>query len=733
MAKSLFENALRQFNQGNIQESERLCNELLSKTPDHAQGLCLQGMIARRLGQSADAIQFITRALEKEPANPNFWRHLGQAVEDLGHRNEAITMYRQGLAFKHNHAELLLNLATALSAEGQFTEADDYYQQALDANDASAELRVNYGNFLMTRGKSEQAIQQYQKALQINGNQWLAHFNLGNAYLQNADYVLAIQHLELAVETNPTFEKSYFFLAHAYKQSGNPDQELETYRRLAGHDSSNMFPLLRMGVWHESRGNLEEAASMYGKIAALQPEQSLWPVRIASLCPAMPQPEALTLQARQTLLDTLHAAQQNTEPITLTQAFEARCQPPAYLAYQGKNDCELKSRFADWLTGALGIQAQAMALRPLAGEKIRIAFLVTENHERVFKRVMGGYLTHLNRDSFDIQIACPESRIAGIQSLFPHIQDMSYIPLPAQIERCVTALQNAKLDILFYFEVGTDPKNYLLSLLRCAPIQCTSWGYPTTSGSPNMDYYISSSLIEPDHAESHYRESVWLLDNLPTFYSRPELPDSLKSRSELNLPEQAHLYVCPQTLPKFHPDFDDVLFQILQRDPDAEIILVEGLYPHWTQTLKTRFQDCFPEWFTRIRFLPQLAYHDYLSLIAVADVVLDTMHFGGGITSYEILSIGTPIVTLPGDYMRGRYTLGCYKKMGVMDCVVTTPEQYVALACRIATDRDYRDTIRKRILQHNHVLFDDMSVVRELEQCLLAMIKKCNHSIEPSD
>ena len=66
--------------------------------------------------------------------------------------------------------------------------------------------------------------------------------------------------------------------------------------------------------------------------------------------------------------------------------------------------------------------------------------------------------------------------------------------------------------------------------------------------------------------------------------------------------------------------------------------------------------------------------------------------------------------------MRGRATFACYKKMGVTDCVTTTPEQYVTTAVRIATDDAYRDFIRSRILSANEVLYDDIEAARELER-----------------
>jgi len=43
--------------------------------------------------------------------------------------------------------------------------------------------------------------------------------------------------------------------------------------------------------------------------------------------------------------------------------------------------------------------------------------------------------------------------------------------------------------------------------LRLAPVQCTAWGHPVTSGLPTIDYYLSSQLMEPENAQAHYSEN----------------------------------------------------------------------------------------------------------------------------------------------------------------------------------------------------------------------------------
>jgi predicted O-linked N-acetylglucosamine transferase (SPINDLY family) len=96
--------------------------------------------------------------------------------------------------------------------------------------------------------------------------------------------------------------------------------------------------------------------------------------------------------------------------------------------------------------------------------------------------------------------------------------------------------------------------------------------------------------------------------------------------------------------------------------------------------------------------------------------MLDTFHFGGGNTTYEALALGTPVVTLPSEFLRGRITHGCYRKMNVLDCVAADSSQYVDIAVRLGTDRDLRETCRRKIRSASDVLFEDIAAVRDIER-----------------
>ena len=123
-----------------------------------------------------------------------------------------------------------------------------------------------------------------------------------------------------------------------------------------------------------------------------------------------------------------------------------------------------------------------------------------------------------------------------------------------------------------------------------------------------------------------------------------------------------------------------------------------------------------PDVLERIHFVAWQFYNDFLNLNAISDVLLDPVYFGGGRTTYESLSMGLPIVTMPSKMLSGRMALAMYKKMGVMDCVADTPQQYIDLAVKLAGNADFRGVVRRKIKEANSVLFEDMEAVRELER-----------------
>jgi predicted O-linked N-acetylglucosamine transferase (SPINDLY family) len=124
----------------------------------------------------------------------------------------------------------------------------------------------------------------------------------------------------------------------------------------------------------------------------------------------------------------------------------------------------------------------------------------------------------------------------------------------------------------------------------------------------------------------------------------------------------------------------------------------------------------------RVHFVPRLGHVDFRHLCARADVLLDPIHFGGGHTSYEALALGTPIVTLPSPFLRGRITQALYRTMGVTECIASTEQEYIDLSVKLGTDPDRRAAVKGAILAENHRIFQDSGALRGLEDFFRAVV-----------
>ena len=112
---------------------------------------------------------------------------------------------------------------------------------------------------------------------------------------------------------------------------------------------------------------------------------------------------------------------------------------------------------------------------------------------------------------------------------------------------------------------------------------------------------------------------------------------------------------------------------------------------------------------------------NFRRVLAASDVVLDTVRWSGGNTSIDAFAAGTPVVTLPGRFMRGRQTAGMLQLMGLPELIATSPDDYVRLAVEVARDRERNVQLRRVIGERRAVLFDQDAPVKTFADALLAL------------
>lgn len=664
--------ALALHQRGLTWHAEVLYEHLLRTRPNDPALQHLLGVVRQQRGNHAEALRLIGRAIAADASQGVYFNNYGAALLALERPVEALACFHRALQIRPEYADAHANLGLASRALGQPTTARAAFRAALQHHPDHPVALRNAADLESDLGDLDAAVGHYRSALTSRPTDANLHFELGNLLLNAKRADCASRAYEDALRCKPDFAA-----AHANLSSARAAQD-----------------------------QIDAARQALDAAIALNPGRAVWPLRHLHLCPAVFD-DVATLDAYRTDLENrLDAVLAAPPKLDWRDLGREACQPSFNLAHHGRPNRTLKGKFAALFTPAFAAEPP-----PPATGKPRIGFVVTHQHEGCFLRNGSGVAVRLDRDLFDTVVFWPRQSLErGRRELGSH--PVEVVPLSPDLADAVATVRAARCDVVYFWEVGTDPLNYFLPFARLAPVQCTSWGTQVTTGNPAVDYYLSADLVEGPSGESHYSERLWRLSTLPTYQGRVAAPPPT-GRDYFGLPENRHLYLCPQSLLKFHPDTDDLFGGVLRADPAGVLVLKEGRYPQATQALKARFARTLADVIDRIIWVPWQSLGDYFRLLSVADVVLDTPHFGAGSTAYDLFSLGQSVVALEGEFNVGRTTAACYRKMGLPGLVCATAAEYLGLAHRLATEPDYRREVRLAVSELSEVLFNDADAVRE--------------------
>ena len=82
--------AMEHYKQGQLPEAERMCREILAKTPENSYALHLLGVIAGQVGRIEIAVQLIEKAVALHPGEAFFHCNLAKYCIDLGRFEQAL-------------------------------------------------------------------------------------------------------------------------------------------------------------------------------------------------------------------------------------------------------------------------------------------------------------------------------------------------------------------------------------------------------------------------------------------------------------------------------------------------------------------------------------------------------------------------------------------------------------------------------------------------------------------
>jgi len=639
----------------------------------------------------------------------------GLLLHQAGRLAEAEARYRQVLDRNPRDHDALHYRGLIAYQTQQYEAAARLIGESIAEKGDDPASRSNYGNALAMLRRLEDAEAAFRSAVALDARFADAWFNLANVLRERQRFADADAAYRRVIELRPDHVGAFNNLAHLLLLQRRDEESAEAF--------------VHLGDILQEVGRTADAENAYRQAQASS-RDPVPEVKLAFLTPVISASAAEIDATRERLRAGL--ARFAAQGVALSDPLRGASNAIFYTGYHGRNDRELRKAFADFYLRAhpaLAWRAPHCAGYRGAGARIRIGFVSKFFlPEHPMTKLYGGIIENLDRRRFDVSVFRfdpPEGN--------PALGGSRITVLPDELEAARRAIADARLDVLFYTDIGMEPTTYFLAFARLAPVQCVTFGHPVTTGVDNMDYFLSARALESPDADDHYTETLIRLAVVPTYFRRPAVSAAPPTRADLGLPQGARLYLCAQNLIKYHPDFDAALGAILRRDPAGLLVLINSpKAPELGTRLLERFRRSIPDVSERIAFLPFLKLDRLLGFLRHVDSVLDTPVFGGGTTSLEMFAADTPIVTWPGAFARSRITHALYRQMQVDGLAATDGNHYVEIAVRLANDPAWRAALRDEIHARKELLYENAAVVKEIERFLDAAVSAAasGHKVE---
>lgn len=709
--------------------------------------------------QYEEALQAVKKSLELDPFIYLHYYSLGLILEKLDNTSEAIQAYERTIQLNQNYINAYNNLGNLMLKSGQLDAAISVYTQALKIDKKHVGTYLNLGNCLVMQNKLDEAIQVYQNCLKIQplnadvfhnlalifhrkGDTVQANLNFGYSVYCQQEYVEAIKFFSIFLRYEKGDRDLYLTLAKCHRGLNHFDEAIKTYRQ-----AIHLYPDQAIFYSHlddmlQDFGMHKQAWDVVTEASNKFPDVLRFKFRQFQILPILYETveEIEFCRDRFSTLLTQFIEESQIEFATKRKKLlDVVCmRTNFYLQYQGKNDLNLQKQYGKFVHQIISSnfldclkEMQVQSLEP--ERKIKIGYISAHFTNHVVGRMCLGWLRHCDQNKFTNVCYYIERTQDSTTEKFKLYSDRFY-QISQNLNQLIEQILADRLDVLVFPSIGMHPLATALAGLRLAPVQCTTWAHPTTSGSPTIDYFLSSDLMEPEDGNHHYSETLIRLSNLGFSFSKPVVPDALLRRSEFNfkynLREDSILYLSCQSIYKYLPQYDYIFPAIAQQIPQAQFIFIEASSSHYvTNQFVTRLENTFQAHGLRCQnyctVVPRQNYAGYFSLHVCADIFLDTLGWSGGNTTIDAITCGLPIVTYPGELMRGRHAYGMLKMLGITETIAQTEQNYIDIAVRLGLDKQWRRTIAEKMISNHDRLFEDLACVRDLE----AFYQQVSHNI----
>ncbi|MBC9880257.1 tetratricopeptide repeat protein [Bradyrhizobium sp. INPA01-394B] len=687
-AEALIATANTAYGQGRYAEAEALCRQILNELPEHFSALHLLGLCAFSTQNFEAAKLALKQAVIADPRSAQAFSDLGATHFALGQYEEARNHLEKATALKPGFPMALANLGNALLHLGRVQDAIECYDRAI-------KLKPDYVDALCNRGLAELALHQFDRArqsfertllFQPRHVEALAGKGLVNIELKNYDEAKTA--LEAALALRPGSAK---ILANR----GRVNLELSRWEQAAADFDAALAisPRLEVALQGKAQvslnmGNTAQAILACTTLLEENPRSAV-AMALLSACFANQGEIASAIE----LLDAAIAIAPDAGLIG-RKIYFLDFLPDADFAVQQA------ARKQWWDTVGVRLPQTTLAPRQLDPDRrIVIGYVSAElwYHSAAFALLP--LLRHRDRAKFEVVCYSCLPTQDEVTASFKQLADVWVDTWQLSDDELVERIQADKVDILIDVSGHTTGNRLPVFARKPAPIQVSGFGHASGTGLQTMDYVFADPIFIPESARHLLAEKVYDLPCLNTIDPIVDVP-----QSELPMLRNGHVtFGVFNRINKISDDAIRVWSKVMREVTGSRIIIKHTLLddPLVREGLVARFvaHGVAEE---NITCLGSTSRHEHLGAFAQVDISLDPFPQNGGISTWESLYAGVPVVAKLGNASSSRAGGSIVAAVGLEDWVAEDDEGYAAIACRYAAQPDdlakLRAELRARIV-----------------------------------
>ena len=671
------------YGQGRYAETEALCRQILQAVPDHFDATHLLGLSVQQGGRLEEAQQLLERAVAIDPRSHEAYNNLAAVHFVLQKFEAARTCQEKAIALKPNFPPALTGLGNTLLHMNLPEQAIELYDRAIRLKPDHADALCNRGMAELALGQFDRARQSFDRALLFQPRHAEALVGKGVASIELKHYDVGEAALAAALAIRPGSAKILAQRGRLNLALSRPEQAAADFDAALALSPKLEVALRGKAEVSLGMGNTAQAILACKTLLEENPRSAI-ALALLSACFAN-QGEIATA------IEHLDAA------LAISPDLDLIARKIHFLDFLSDADFAVQQAARKYWGETIGARVPQRTLAPRQldpDRRIVIGYVAAEfwYHSAAF-----GLLPVLrNHDHAKFEIVCYSCSPLRdeMTAQFRSMADVWVDAWQLSDDELADRIQADKVDILIDVSGHSTGNRLPVFARKPAPIQVTGFGHATGTGLQAMDYVLADPIFIPESARHLLAEKVHDLPCLITTDPILDVPPS-------ELPMLRNGYVTFGVFNRISKISDEAIrvwSKAMREVTGSKIIIKHTLLddPLLRDRLIAR---CVAEGIAEenVICMGSTPRHEHLLAFADVDISLDTFPQNGGVSTWESLYAGVPVVAKLGNGASSRAGASIVTAVGLGDWVAEDDEGYAAIACKYAAQPAHLAKLRAEL------------------------------------